>query len=114
MRHYEQLSKRVYQNNYCGADARNIANERNGCAHNYLSNYLQTYLEKDIRALSTINDLNLYLKLIEIIAEQTGSVRQDKEIIEALGCSRDNFKKISRVFIATLAYKEIYPLLNDL
>ena len=32
----------------------------------YLSNYLQTYLEKDIRAITTMNDLNLYQKLIEI------------------------------------------------
>ncbi|MBS0359048.1 MAG: ATP-binding protein [Proteobacteria bacterium] len=78
----------------------------------YLSNYLQTYLEKDIRAITTITDLNLYQKLIEITAEQTGSVRQDKEIIEALGCSRDTLKKYRGIFLATLMYKEVYPFIG--
>ncbi|MEE9452472.1 MAG: AAA family ATPase [Gammaproteobacteria bacterium] len=79
----------------------------------YLSYYLQTYLEKDIRAITTINDLNLYQKLIEIIAEQTGSLRQDKRIIDALACSRDTLKKYRGYLAATLIYQEIYPFINN-
>lgn len=79
----------------------------------YLSNYLQTYLEKDIRALTTIADLNLYHKLIDIIAEQTGSVRQDTTIKEALGCSRDTLKKYRGFLLATLVYQEIYPYIGS-
>jgi len=78
----------------------------------YLSNYLQTYLEKDIRAISTITDLNLYQNLMGIIAEQTGSVRQDTELTEALGCSRDTLKKYRGFLLATLVYKEVYPFIG--
>lgn len=78
----------------------------------YLANYLQTYLEKDIRAIDTISDLNLYEKLLNIIAEQTGSIRQEKEIIEALGLSRDTLKKYRGFVLATLVYKEVFPFIN--
>jgi len=79
----------------------------------YLANYLQAYLEKDIRALTTITDLNLYHKLMDIIAEQTGSVRQDKTISEALGCSRDTLKKYRGFLSATLVYQEVYPYIGS-
>lgn len=79
---------------------------------NYLSNYLQTYLEKDIRDITTITDLNLYQRLMEIIAEQTGSIRQDKEVLEALGCSRDTLKKYRGYLSSTMVYKEIFPFIG--
>lgn len=79
----------------------------------YLSNYLQTYLEKDVRALTTITDLNMYHKLIDVIAEQTGSVRQDQSILEVLGCSRDTLKKYRGFLLATLVYQEIYPYVGS-
>lgn len=78
----------------------------------YLRNYLQTYLEKDIRAITSITDLKLYHKLLDIIAEQTGSVRQDKNIIDALDCSRDTLKKYRGFLLATLVYHEIYPYIG--
>lgn len=79
----------------------------------YLSNYLQTYLEKDIRALSTISDLSIYRHLIEILAEQTGSVRDDTKIKEILGCSRDTLKKYRGYLMATLLYQDIYPFIGS-
>lgn len=90
-----------------------LSTEETTFRHRYLSNYLQTYLEKDIRAISSISDLNLYQKLLEITAEQTGSARQDKEIIESLGCSRDTLKKYRGFLSATLVYKEIYPFIRS-
>jgi hypothetical protein len=80
---------------------------------NYLSNYLQTYLEKDIRALTTISDLNTYQQLLEIIAEQTGSVRQDKTITQSLSCARETLKKYRGILLATLVYEEIYPFIGS-
>jgi predicted AAA+ superfamily ATPase len=89
-----------------------LRSQETSVRHRYLSNYLETYLEKDVRAISTISDLNLYQKLLEITAEQTGSLRQEKEIIEALGCSRDTLKKYRGFLSATLVYKEIYPFIQ--
>lgn len=79
----------------------------------YLANYLQTYLEKDIRALETVADLQLYKRLMLVIAEQTGSVRQDKRIIDALGCKNETLKKYRNLLAATLLYRDIYPFIDS-
>ena len=79
----------------------------------YLDGYLQTYLEKDVRDIKTIDNLDLYKQLIEIIAEQTGSVRQDKNILETLTCNRETLKKYRGYLIATLMYHEIYPFIES-
>lgn len=78
----------------------------------YLANYLQTYLEKDVRNISGISDLHLYRNLLDIVAEQTGSVRQDKAIMDALGCARDTLKKYRGYLQATLVYQDIYPYIG--
>ena len=49
----------------------------------YLGDYLQTYLEKDIRAIETISDLQLFQNLMKICAELTGSIRDDKNMLHA-------------------------------
>ena len=79
----------------------------------YLGNYLQTYLEKDVRALSTITDLALYHKLMQIIAQQTGSVRQNKKITDVLACKSETLKKYRGFLEATLLYQELYPFINS-
>lgn len=79
----------------------------------YLNNYLQTYLEKDVRAIETITDLHTYRNLINIIAEQTGSLRDDQRIVSALGCTRDTLKKYRGYLEATLLFVEIYPYINS-
>jgi len=79
----------------------------------YLSNYLQTYLERDIRAIENIADINLYQRLMKISAEQTGSIHDDKKIIEALGCARNTLKKYRGVLQATLQYQEIFPFIGN-
>jgi uncharacterized protein len=79
----------------------------------YLSNYLQTYLEKDIRAIDSISDLNLYQNLMKISAELTGSVRDDTKIIEALHCSKITLSKYRNYLLATLQYNEIFPFIGS-
>lgn len=79
----------------------------------YLNNYIQTYLEKDVRALETVTNLTLYRNLMGIVAEHTGSVREDKKIVDALGCSRDTLKKYRGFLEATLLYQDIYPYIGS-
>lgn len=79
----------------------------------YLGNYLQTYLEKDVRDIPTVSDLGLYQRMMEIIAQQTGSVREDKRIVDSLGCSRDTLKKYRGYLEATLVYRELYPFIGS-
>lgn len=79
----------------------------------YLGDYLQTYLEKDIRAMDTIEDLHLFEHLMKISAELTGSLRDDKKIIDALHCSRNTLLKYRNYLLATLQYIEIYPYIES-
>lgn len=79
----------------------------------YLSNYLQTYLEKDIREIPSINDLNLYENLMRILAEQTGSVRDEQKVINALQCSRNTIQKYQGYLISTWQYIEIEPFIMN-
>lgn len=78
----------------------------------YLNNYIDTYFEKDVRALETISDLPLYRRMMEVLAEQTGSIRDETRHLEALGCARDTLKKYRGYLQSTLFYEEIYPYLK--
>ncbi len=79
----------------------------------YLGDYLQTYLEKDIRAIDSIGDLHMYQNLMKICAEVTGSVRDDKKIIDALHCSRGTLLKYRDYLLATLQYTELFPYIKS-
>jgi uncharacterized protein len=79
----------------------------------YLSNYLQTYLEKDIREVSTIGDLGLYENLMKVMAEQTGSIRDDQKVINALHCSKNTIQKYQGYLNATWQYVEIEPYIEN-
>ncbi|MEI6790186.1 MAG: AAA family ATPase [Myxococcaceae bacterium] len=79
----------------------------------YFSNYLQTYFEKDVRDLETISDLPLYRKLMDILAQQTGSIRDDGKILASLGCSRETLMKYRGILEATLFYIEVYPFIGS-
>lgn len=79
----------------------------------YLKNYLQTYLEKDVRAIESITDLNLYQNMMTVLAEQTASIRDDNKIIQALGCGRDTLKKYRGYLEATLLYQSVYPHISN-
>ncbi|MCB1082513.1 MAG: ATP-binding protein [Chlamydiia bacterium] len=79
----------------------------------YLANYLQTYLENDVRAIETIFDLTLYQNLVKASAEQTGSLRDDQKLINALHCSRNTLVKYRGYLCATMQYLEIFPYIQS-
>jgi predicted AAA+ superfamily ATPase len=79
----------------------------------YLNNYIQTYFEKDIRSIESISYLNLYRRMMEVLAEQTGSVRDETRHIQSIGCARDTLKKYRGFLEATLYYEEIYPYIKN-
>lgn len=79
----------------------------------YLGDYLQTYLEKDIRAIDSIGDLHMYQNLMKICAEVTGSIRDDQKIIDALHCSRNTLSKYRDYLLATLQYTELFSYIKS-
>ena len=78
-----------------------------------MSNYLQTYLERDIREISTISDLSLYENLMKVMAEQTGSIREDQKVVDVLRCSRNTLLKYQGYLMATWQYIEIEPYIGS-
>ena len=58
-----------------------------------LSDYIQTYLEKDLRDWSRIQDLNLFRKFIKMCAARIGQVLNTKNIADDLGVSHVTIKK---------------------
>jgi uncharacterized protein len=79
----------------------------------YLGDYLQTYLEKDVRAIRTISDLQLYQNLMKVCAELTGSLQDDTKMMEALHCSRNTLIKYRQYLLATLQYMELFPFIRS-
>lgn len=79
----------------------------------YLGDYIQTYLEKDVRAIDTISDVQLFENVMRICAEQTGSLRDDTKILQALHCSRGTLSKYRDYLQATLQYTEVHPFVES-
>lgn len=79
----------------------------------YLANYLQTYLENDVRSIETISDIGLYQQLMKVCAEQTGSLRDDQRLLKTLNCSRNTLVKYRGYLMATMQYKEVFPYINS-
>lgn len=90
-----------------------LQNETTSQRIEYLASYLQTYLEKDIRAIESITDLDCFRQLMDIVGEQTGSVRDDTRIINALQCHRETLKKYRGYLQATLMYQDLYPYIGS-
>ncbi len=79
----------------------------------YLDQYVQSYLEKDVRRIADITDLPLFQKLLQVLAEHTGSLRDDARLLDALGCARNTLKKYRNYLVATMVYYEVYPVINN-
>lgn len=79
----------------------------------YLDQYIQSYLEKDVRKVAEITNLELYQNLLEVLSEQTGSLRDDTRLTVSLGCARNTLKKYRGFLVATKVYHEVFPIMND-
>jgi len=59
----------------------------------FYSGYLQTYLERDIRQISSIQDLNLFQSFLELLAARVGNLLNLSEIAKECGISHTTAKK---------------------
>ncbi|MFA4889098.1 MAG: ATP-binding protein [Candidatus Omnitrophota bacterium] len=53
----------------------------------WFSSYIQTYLERDVRAISAIKDLSLFRRFLSILASRCGAVLNKTDIAAPLGVS---------------------------
>ncbi len=67
----------------------------------FYSSYIQTYLERDIRDLASINDEMAFLKFIRIVAARTGQVLKYSELANETGISEPTTKKWLSILVTS-------------
>jgi predicted AAA+ superfamily ATPase len=60
---------------------------RPGTARMWFSSYVQTYLERDVRALAQVRDLSTFRRFLGLVASRTGQVLNRTELAGPLGVS---------------------------
>jgi len=75
----------------------------------FLANYKETYLEKDIRQLEYIQNLGSYSHLLELLADNNGSVFQYNQLTNDLNISFPTLKKYISLIEATFLNFSLYP-----
>ncbi len=56
-------------------------------------NYIETYLEKDIRLLKRINDLSLFHKFLKLTAGRVGQILNLSSLATEIGCSHNTVRE---------------------
>ncbi len=62
-------------------------------AREYYSSYLRTYLERDIRQVKAVHDLNLFQSFLELLAARAGSLLNLSDLARDCGISPSNAKQ---------------------
>lgn len=75
----------------------------------YLSNYRDTYLEKDIRISTNIGDLQSYSNLLTLLASQNGSLIVKKDLKEKIGIAYNTLDRYLSILKATYILTELEP-----
>lgn len=61
--------------------------ERPAAAETWFRSYIQTYLERDVRAISSIRDLSTFRRFLALIASRCGQILNKTDIAAPLGVS---------------------------
>lgn len=62
-------------------------------AHNFYLNYLETYIQRDLRQLSQIDNLHVFEKFVRILATRTGQLMNYNSISNDIGVSQPTIRK---------------------
>ena len=80
----------------------------------YYSSYLQTYIERDIRALTSIEDENSFIKFMRIVAARTGQVVKYNQLALEAGISQPTAKKWLSLLITSGIVYLLEPFYENL
>lgn len=80
----------------------------------FYGSYLQTYLERDIRDLTSISDEMSFLKFIRAIASRTGQLLNYSDIASSVGISQPTAKSWLSVLISSGLVYLLEPYYNNL
>lgn len=75
----------------------------------FYKNYISTYVEKDVRQIKKITDLDNFMKFIKILAGRTGQILNLSGISEECGISHNTVKEWISVLEASFIVYRIQP-----
>ncbi len=79
----------------------------------FFSNYIRTYLERDIRSLAQVGDLNSFHKFLISVASRTGELLNYSSIAEDVGLSVNTIKKWISILESTGIIYLLQPYNNS-
>jgi predicted AAA+ superfamily ATPase len=80
----------------------------------WCSSYLQTYLERDVRAISAVHDLATFRRFLALVASRHGQVLNKSDLAAALGMSVPGIGRWLDILEATLQILLVPPFFENL
>jgi predicted AAA+ superfamily ATPase len=87
---------------------------RPGAASLWFSSYLQTYLERDVRAISAVQDLVAYRRFLAIVASRHGRILNKSDLAAPLGMSVPSVGRWLDILEATAQILVVPPFFENL
>ena len=100
-----------YVTTYLERDVRNIINIKD--TYTFYSNYVTTYLERDVRNIINIKDLDTFQKFIRICATRIGSIWNSSEVSNEIGVSVNTVKSWLSVLQASYIIFMLQPFFTN-
>lgn len=86
-----------------------VANIESDFIPTYLSSYIQTYLERDIRVFDNIEDMQKFDRFLGLCAAMTAQEMNDCQFGRELGLSSPTIKRWRSSLISSYQWREILP-----
>lgn len=80
----------------------------------FYSSYVQTYLERDIRQISSVHDLRLFQNFLELLAARVGSLLNLSELSKEVGISHASAQRWLSLLEATRIVYLLRPYLRNI
>jgi hypothetical protein len=83
-------------------------------ARRYYNNYLQTYVERDVRALIQLRDLNQFQRFLTLLAGRIGQIVNYTSLANDVGVSSNTIKNWLSVLTASYVIFELPPFFENI
>lgn len=80
----------------------------------WMSGYVQTFLERDLRQLGQVGDLHSFEKFLKVLAVRTGQVLNHSDIAADCGMSPPTIQKWISILERAFVIKLVQPFTNNL
>jgi len=87
---------------------------RSGAARLWFSSYVQTYLERDVRAVTAVRDLATFRRFLSLLASRHGQVLNKTDLAAPLGVSVPTMTQWLRVLETTAQVLIVPPFYDNL